>query len=277
MLNQVDAITTRGDVLELPFAEVSEGYVLQNVDGLDPVKATLVSSSFANVDGEQYHSSRREARDIVIKLGLEPGYATGTGRQLRANLYTYFMPESNVKLRFYDDEIEGFVEIDGVVETFDCPLFVQEIEATIGVRCFNPDFYDPDPIVVEGSTTSDIIEMLIDYPGTVETGILFNMTVDRAVPEFMIYHRSSDNTSSALEFEQPLSTGDTLTISTVSGAKGLTLTNDTNGSNTILYGMNPTSNWITLFPGKNYIRVFIDDLGIPIPYTIEYTTKYGGL
>jgi hypothetical protein len=277
MLQQVDIITDQGNVLELPLDDASEGYRVGEIEGLDPVKATLVTSSFANVDGEQYHTSRREARDLIFHLGLEPGYSTGTGRQLRTNLYRYFMPETNIKVRFYDDELAGYVEIDGVVETFDCPLFVQEIEATINVRCVLPDFIAPEPVVLEGFTTSDIIETLIEYPGTVETGILFNMTVDRAVYDFTIHHRSSDNKSSTLEFEQPLSAGDQLTISSISGAKGLTLTNDTNGSSSILYGMNPTSNWIQLFPGKNYIRVLIDDLGEPIPYTIEYTTKYGGL
>jgi len=278
MLNKVDVITAQGDVLELPLDDDSEGYTVRDIDGTDPVKAVIVSSSFANVDGEQFHSTRREARDLIFKLVLEPGGNNGTGRQLRNNLYKYLMPEMTVTLRFYDDEMDvEFVDIQGVVESFDCPLYVPEIEATIGIRCLLSDFYEIDSRVVEGFTTNDVIETVIDYSGTVETGILFNITMDRAVPEFMIYHRSANNTLSALEFEQALSAGDTLDISTVSGAKSLTLTNDVDGSKSILYGMNPTSNWIQLFPGRNYIRVFIDDLGAPIPYTIEYTTKYGGL
>jgi Phage tail protein len=278
MLTKVDVITAQGDVLELPMDDDPDGYTVLDIEGTDPVKAVIVTSSFANVDGEQFESSRREARDVVLKLGLEPGGENGTGRQLRNNLYKYLMPQMSVTLRFYDDEMEAeFVDIQGVVETFDCPLYVQEIEATINIRCLQSDFYEIDSTIVEGLTTNDVVETIIDYNGTIETGILFNITMDRAVPEFMIYHRSANNTLSALEFEQALSAGDTLDISTVSGAKGLTLTNDVNGSNSILYGMNPTSNWIQLFPGRNYIRVFIDDLGEPIPYTIEYTTKYGGL
>jgi hypothetical protein len=35
------------------------------------------------------------------------------------------------------------------------------------------------------------------------------------------------------------------------------------------------STWINFFPGTNYIRVYAD--GAAIPFTIEYTTKLGGL
>ena len=276
MLTKVDIITLQGNVLELPIQDSFNGYLVKDIEGLDPVNSTLVSSSFANVDGEQYHSSRREKRNIVIKLGLEPNHLTGTGRQLRSNLYKYFMPQTSVTLRFYVEDLGGFVDIVGVIESFDCPQFAQELEATISLICYDPSFYDPSPEVFEGVTTNDNIEMVIDYPGTIETGILFNMLADRAVPPFSIYHRSSDNTITSLDFDLPLSAGDLLTISTVTGAKGLTLNNDS-GSNSVLYGMDPTSNWITLYPGRNYIRVLIDDLGEPIPYTIEYTTKHGGL
>jgi hypothetical protein len=277
MLTKVDVITEQGLTLELPLQDSSEGYLVKDIGGLEPVKATLVSSSFANVDGEQYHSSRREARNVVFKLGLEVGHTTGTGRQLRSNLYRYFMPKSTVKLRFYEDDMGGFVDIFAVVESFDCPLFAQEPEATISLMCYDPDFYDPDPVIINGVTTDDTDEMLIEYDGTVETGILFNLMVDRTLPEFTIHHRSSDNAIRSLVFEEPLSAGDVLTISTVTGAKGATLTVNEEATSSILYGIDPASNWINLFPGMNYIRVYVEETGDPIPYTIEYTTKYGGL
>lgn len=277
MLTKVDVITEQGTTLELPLQDSSEGYLVKDISGLEPVKANLVSASFANVDGEQFYSSRREARNVVVKLGLEVGYATGTGRQLRSNLYNFFMPQSTVKLRFYEDDMGGFVDISAVVESFDCPLFAQEPEATISLMCYDPDFIDPDPVIINGVTTDGTVEMLIEYDGTVETGFLFNLMVDRTLPEFTIHHRSSDNAIRSLIFEEPLSAGDVLEISTVTGAKGATLTINEGGSESILYGIEATSNWINLFPGSNYIRVYVEEPGDPIPYTIQYTTKYGGL
>jgi hypothetical protein len=277
MLNKVEVTTNQGALLELPLGDSSEGYLVKEIEGLDPVKANLVSSSVANMDGEQYQSSRRETRNIVIKLGLEPDYNLLTARALRNNLYKFFMPKSTVGMRFYDDDF-GFVDISGKVETFDCPLFTQEPEATISLLCYEPDFYDPTPVIFEGLTTSGTNEALIDYEGTSETGFVFNIVADQAAPEGLtIFHRGPDNAASTLEFTEPLSVGDTLDISTVSGAKGATLTNDISGTDSILKGITPQSAWINLFPGANYIRVFTGETGPAIPFTIAYTTKHGGL
>ncbi len=277
MLNKVDVTTNQGALLELLLGDSSDGYSVKDIDGLDPVKATLVSSSFANMDGEQYHSSRRESRNIVFKLGLEPGYATGSAKELRNNLYKFFMPKTSVKIRFHDDDL-GFLDIEGRIESFDCPLFVKEPEATISLLCYDPDFYEPSPITFDGVTTwMDIIEAEIEYEGSVETGFTFNIVVDQDLPEGLtIFHRAPDNSFSSLEFDKPLSVGDVLNISTVSGAKGATLSNDL-GSNSILYGVTRQSNWINLFPGTNYIRVYVEEEGAAIPYTIQYTNKHGGL
>lgn len=278
LLSKVVIETKQGDVLELPLEDYSEGYLVQEIDGLDPVKANLVSSSFANQDGEQYHSSRREKRNILIKLGIEPTAYAGTASELRRNLYKYFMPESEISMRFYLNT-EEFVSIEGVVETLTSPRFAKEPEAAISVICFDPDFYIPTPIVYSGHTTwGDIIEAEIVYDGTVETGIEFKIVVDRSLPDGLaIYHRGPDNSFNVLEFTEPLNAGDVLDISTVSGAKGATLTNDINGTDSILFGITPQSAWINLFPGKNYVRVYVDVEGATIPYSITYTEKHGGL
>jgi hypothetical protein len=277
MLSQVDVTTNQGALLELPFGDQSNGYLVKDIDGLDPVKATLVSSSFANMDGEQYHSSRRESRNIVFKLGLEAGAIAGSARDLRNNLYKFFMPKTSVSLRFYDEDL-GFVDIEGRVESFDCPLFTKEPEATISLLCYDPDFYEPELVTFSGLTTwMDIIEAEINYTGTIETGFAFQIGVDFDLPDgFTIYHRAPDNTFSSLEFNKPLSAGDVINISTVSGAKGATLSN-ASGTSSILWGVTQQSNWINLFPGTNYIRVFVEEEGALIPFTIQYTNKHGGL
>ncbi len=44
MLTKLDVSTVQGDLLTLQLDDVSEGLVVLEVEGLDPVKATLVSS-----------------------------------------------------------------------------------------------------------------------------------------------------------------------------------------------------------------------------------------
>lgn len=273
MLTKVEARNDRGLLLSLPLMDISEGFIIQDIEGLDPVKATLVSSSFANLDGEQYQSSRREKRNMLFTLGLEPDYVTQTIKALRTRLYGHFMPKSNVDFRFFSDDFPT-VDISGRVESFEAPLFAKDPEVKISLLCFNPDFYDSTPVVLNGNTVADTSEVAINYVGTVESGIKFRLLVNRSIIGFTIFNRASDNAIRSLEFLAPLIAGDVIEINTSSGAKGATLTRAGVGTS-ILYGISPYSSWLEMFPGSNNIRVAVT--GAPIPYTLEYTTKYGGL
>lgn len=275
MLSAIEVRTEQGLLLNLPLDDISEGFVVEDIDGLDPVPATIVSSPFGQMDGEQYQSSRREKRDIVIRLGYEPDYASTTMMELRKRLYQFFMPKSRIRLRFSQTG-EPDVDIYGRVESFDSPKFVKEPSATISVVCFNPDFYNPDPIVISGFTTASTVETTHIYEGTVETGIIFRLLPDRDISDFVINHRPADDSLRQLEFASPvpLIAGDLLAISTVPGSKYVTHTR-AGVDTSYLFGVSPQSNWISLFQGVNKLRVFAEGAGVP--YEIEYTTKYGGL
>lgn len=273
MLTSIEVMNPQGSLLALPMEDVSDGVVVKDIQGLDPVKATLVSSSFAQMNGEQYHSSRREARNIVLKLDLEPDYITTTVKDLRDRLYRYFMPRSQIFMKFYDSSgLE--VSIEGRVESFDCPLFVQEPEANISIMSFDPDFLGATPVVIQEETTEDEDEIFIEYEGSIETGIEFVLNVDRSLSEFTIYHRLPDGSIRTTDFSAPLENGDVLTIVTIRGSKRVTL-NRSSIESSALYGISPQSNWLELVPGDNYIRVYAEGEGIP--YTITYTNRYGGL
>lgn len=273
MLTKVEARNDQGVLLSLPMMDISEGFIIQDIEGLDPVKATLVSSSFANLDGEQYQSSRREKRNLVFTLGLEPDYVAQTIKALRSRLYGHFMPKSNVNFRFFSDDFPT-VNISGRVESFESPLFTKDPEVKISLLCFNPDFYDQTLVSFSGNTVADTTEVAMNYVGTIESGIKFRIMINRSIVGFTVFNRASDNTIRSLEFLTPLVAGDVVEINTSSGAKGATLTRAGNATS-ILYGISPYSSWLKMFPGSNNIRVAV--AGAAIPYTIDYTTKYGGL
>lgn len=277
MLTKVEISTDQGATLELLLGDPSNGYLVKEIEGLDPVKATIVSSSRATMDGEQYQSSRRESRNILLKLGLDADQTTETVRTLRKRLYSYLMPKSNVRLRFHVEEGDGddlIVDIYARVESFDSPSFTKEPEATISLICHQPDFYVPTPVVLSGMTVADSTEFIIDYEGSVETGILISMLLERDLSEFVVHHRPADGSNRSLQFSEPLLAGDILDISTVSGQKGAIRTRG-GLPESVLYGVSPYSNWITLFPGPNAIRVYSE--GAPVPFLIEYTTKIGAI
>jgi hypothetical protein len=277
MLTKVEVRTKQGDLLSLPLEDDS-GFLVQDIDGLDPVKAVLVSSSFAQLDGEQYHSSRREARNIKLQLGLDPDPATETVRSLRKKLYNFFMPKSEVSFRFYiqedNDEILE-VNIGAIVETCETAMFTNEPAVDISVMCFDPDFVELAPEVISGTTTSGETPMTIEYAGTVETGVELTLNVNRSLAGFTVYHVPPNDGIRTLDFANvPLVAGDVLKITTSTGAKGATLTR-AGVTTSVLYGISPQSSWIELMPGTNTIRVYAT--GADIPLTLQYINKYGGL
>lgn len=273
MLTMVEVRTDTGMLLQLPLADISGGYALQDVTGLDPVKATLVSSAFAQLDGSQFHSSRRESRNIVLTISYEPDYVNSDVRSLRQGLYGFFMTESKVNLRFIDTD--GMtVDISGRVESFDSPQFTETPMATISIMCFNPDFYDPTPVTISGSTVADATNTAVEYAGEVESGITLTLNVDRSLSEFTVYSYGEDNVIRSMVFTADLIAGDVVTIVTTPGAKSVTLTRSGTTASA-LYSVSPYSSWIYFYPGTNQFRVYAE--GAAIPYTVVYTTKYGGL
>ena len=273
MITKVEVRTTAGTLLTLPLDDISDGFVIEGIDGLDPVKATITSSGFANLDGAQYQSSRRETRNIVLGIGLEPDYVTNTVRDLRTHLYQFFMPKSQVSLRFYMSD--GLtVDILGRVESFESPLFTKEPAVAISVICFDPDFTELDPVEIDDETVADSSEILVTYNGSVETGIIFELDVDRTLAEFTIYHRPPDGVVRSLDFAASLVADDVVKIDTIVGEKSAILTRASTDSS-VLYGVSPQSTWIQLQPGDNYLRVYA--VGAAIPFSIKYTTRHGGL
>jgi hypothetical protein len=273
VLTSLEVRNVGGDLLTLPLGDDSSGFIIQDIEGLEPVKATLVSSSFANMDGAQYHTSRREPRNLKLKFEIEPDYILDSVAELRKQLYNFFMPKTRPNLRFVDSG--GLVVgINGRVESFDSPLFTKDPTADISLMCYDPDFVDIDSTLISGSTTSGTDETLIEYDGTVETGFVFSLHVDRALTDFTIYHRPPDDVVRTLDFTGTLGAGDELVVSTIAGSKGATLISGSTETS-VLYGVSPQSNWIELQPGANYIRVYAT--GAAIPFDIEYNTRYGGL
>lgn len=273
MLTKVEARNSQGSLMTFELDDVSDGLALLDVGGLDPVKASLVASPFAKLKGKQYHTSHIQERNILIEVGLEADYVTTSVEELRDRLYAYFMTGEAVNLRLYRDT--GLVvEINGVVESCEAPLFSDKPKMDISILCFYPDFVTLDTDTFSGETVDDTTETTLVYPGNASSGFIFTLNVDRSITQFTFYFRPSDGTLRTFDFASSLVTGDILTISTIPGAKYAKRTR-TGVTTSVLYGVSPQSNWHELLQGSNHIRVYAE--GDPIPYTIEYFTRYGGL
>lgn len=274
MLNEVEVRTSQGLFLTMPLDDITDGIVIQEIEGLDPVKATLISSKYAKLRGSLYQSSSVDDRNIKFKFGLEPYDALQTVQAIRDKLYGYFMPESPVELRFRKSTgLE--VMINGVVESCENPLFTAEPTVDVSIMCFDTDFVDPDVIEIAGSTVSDATTFDLEYIGNAPTSILFTLMPNRDITQFTIYCMTPDGNTHNLDFAASMMSGDELIINTKPGSKSVTQLRSGSTYATPLYGVSPQSGWPLLRKGPNTFRVYAE--GAPVPFLISYNTRYGGL
>lgn len=149
---------------------------IRNIDGLDPVKASVGVSGFGAVDGGAYTGSSVLARNIVLTVAPNPDWDTWTYESLRKLLYSYFMPKRPVQLVFYSDDMVT-VEITGIVESVSINMFSKDPELLVSIICPDPYFTALEPTVIVGtSIRSDGEPTVIEYKGSVESGIYLKVS-----------------------------------------------------------------------------------------------------
>lgn len=267
---------SKGGSLYLDILSPSNGLVVQEIDGLDPVKASITSSRLAQVDGTHYQASRRDSRNIIIKVDIDPYLSDdvhSTVESIRAELYDYLMPESLISLRFQKDGVT-FVEIAGMVESLEAPLFTDTPGAVISVLCFDPDFVSTSDKFVKGTALPSTTGKDFTYDGTAETGFIFEMVMNRSAINLALHHSVYGRTTT-FELATSLLTGDRITIDTRTGMKSVMVRTAGGVSTSRLAGVSPASKWPTLKRGVNNIRALV--VGAGIPWDLTYREKYGGL
>jgi len=277
MLTKIEIVNPAGSTLALDMFDSSNGYVIEEITGLEPSKASFSSSTLPNFDGEQFMNSRTDKRNIVATLRLEPDDPGSTSvQELRRGLYPFFMPGTEVLLRFFMDN-EFFCEIRGRIESLDAPLFTREPKAVISILCFDPYFRSNDSVTPEQIN----VDWDYDYYGDVETGIFAEFTLlsdDHS--GFRLRVVNSKYGTQVLEVLYDFQNGDLLRFNSTPGNKELTLVRDDEEVSLLGY-IAPRSVWPLVTPGANSVSIF--DSGWPssppsVPW-VDYvvTVKYGGL
>lgn len=278
MLDSIDVLGAQGDLLTLTLENPNAGLIVERIDGLGPVKATLVSSGFAQLDGEYYQASRREKRTISMRLKLDPDYGADISvYDLRRELYKYFMTKHETKLTFHNSEDTGMVpvEIVGRVESMEPDFFAKEPTVDISIVCFDPDFKAVDGTSFVAPFPDTPAEITHVYPGSIETGFWISILVEY-ISELVIEIEDPNENVKSMVFSvpSPFDSGDTVVVDTKQGAKKVTWQSGTTVSS-LLYALSPESTWLELLPGENIMRVLGD--GLPLRYQIIYNARYGGL
>jgi Phage tail protein RIFT-related domain len=149
---------------------------IRNIDGLDPVKASINTSPFGSVDGASYVGGSVQSRNIVLTLHPNPDWNNWTFEGLRRLLYSYFMPKRATRLVFYSDDMIP-VEISGIVEDVQVNMFSKDPELIVSIICPDPYFTSLEGIVITGrSGPAGGPVTLIEYNGTMDAGIRVKVT-----------------------------------------------------------------------------------------------------
>jgi hypothetical protein len=277
-IDKVEVTNVQGNLLTLTLDDISNGYVVEEIEGLGPVKASIVSSSFATMDGQPYQSSRREGRNVTMKLGYAPNYSINqTIRSLRSRLYQYFMSDNEITLTFYMED--GLtVTTAGRVEACEPVLFTAEPQMNISILCPDADFLD-----VETTQIHDVFDItdteasdIVLPEGTTKTGLtLLTFTAPAALDGFSIYHTTPGGSVRSMLITAPLEVNDVVRMCTIKGQKSITLTR-TGVTSSLLWAVSPQSQWVLLESGTNgfYLNASEED---EAPVLIDFVNRYGGL
>lgn len=266
-LNRV-VVASSNSTLTLSFTDISNGYYIKDIQGLGPVPAQFSTSDFAGLDGSQYQSSRRGARNLVFRIGYEPDYVSSTVTDLRWGLYSFFQTGASISLSFVMED-NTQVLIPGRVETAEPAIFTSDPEFTVSILCFSPDFRSLLPLGTVGETGNT--SYTVNYTGTSPVGFEMNIAAGRALSNLVITNQAG-GTTQTLTITGAIPTT-AINISTVDRDKFVTASGGTN-----LLGMvSPQSDWIKLHPGQNLIKVAHQPSGTGRVWAMAYFTMYGGI
>lgn len=168
-------------VLELTHPEKSGIYV-KSVEGLGPGKSIVNVNEIATSDGGVFASSRMNARNIILTLGMmfDPLI-----EDARHKIYKYFPIKKSITLTIETDYRTSFIE--GYVESNEPDIFSEEETAQISLICPNPWFYDTG-----GSKDAfSGVENLFEFPFSNEIEYSDGIDLLHPISEIMLIQEGS--------------------------------------------------------------------------------------
>lgn len=282
MLTEVKAYSSWRSAPTLPLSDgdrpESDLIQLRNIDGLDPVKASVNTSPYGSVDGASFTGSTVLSRNIVLTLHPNPNWDNWTYESLRRLLYSYFMPKRPTRLVFYSDDMIP-VEISGVVEDVSVNIFSKDPELQVSIICPDPYFTALDPVVLTGqSVRAGGVVTLVEYNGTIEAGMYVKVTQTTAPVPTDIAIQIGDP---RLSYFAVLATVDATQYFEVSSLPMHKYVQNVNMNTGVIGNLlskihvQEGSLWPSFQPGENEFMV-VTDQGVQ-DWELTYYERFGGL
>lgn len=282
MLTEVKAYSSWRSAPTLPLVDGGRAETdliqIRNIDGLNPVKASVNTSPLGSVDGASHIGSSVLSRNIVLTLRPNPNWDNWSYESLRRLLYSYFTPKNDVKLIFYSDDMDP-VTISGIVEDVQVNMFSKDPELIVSVICPDPYFSSLNPKILTGQTVHDRLgnETHIDYKGSVEAGINVKVTATPDQAPTVIGIEIEDPNTTYFAVSATINPSMYFEINSLPMQKFVQNVQMGSGVITNLLSklVKEGSKWPLLQPGDNEFSV-ITDYGTH-DWTLTYFERFGGL
>lgn len=280
MLTKLEAFSSWESAPILPLSdngrEETDLIQIRNIDGIDPVKAAVNTSSFGSVDGSAYTGSNVGNRNIVITLHPNPDWTTWSFESLRRLVYSYFMPKQLTRLVFTSDDIPP-VEIYGYVESCEVNPFSKDVEILVSIICPDPYFTAVTPTLITGDTTNGSNPVEIAYNGSIEAGINVEVLMGSNPAPTYIAVQIGDAVISYFRAVASVDATKYFLMNSVPGAKYVrNVAWNTGVITNLLSKVQTGSQWPTLKPGLNDFSVITDTPGHQ-QWQLRYFERRGGL
>lgn len=285
MLTQITAKTQRGDLVVGNFTGPPTDdplTIVGEIDGLGAQKADIGTVQYAENDGVSIPAITRGSRNIVLRLGLNPDWATQTMSELRRQVYKYFLTKQYVKLVFTSDLLEE-VAIDCFVESCDPDMFSEDPVMTISLIAPNPDFVGTAIVTLSDTfDTDDTTPLTVTYPGDIPSPIIMLIAPGSYIGEFdlglsWVVPDGMPGVEQTFNFHRYANLGTYVRLITFPTVRELAEL-DSGGAviDNLLRTVEDPHDWLKLWPGDNdFTAVTPGHTGIT--WNLYYYNRYGGL
>lgn len=314
MIKTITVTNDRGNSLVLSMSNPFEnGMIIQKIDGLGPVKATINTTEITSSDGAIFNSARQSYRNIVLTLQyiMAAGF---TVEEIRLRSYEFFQIKKQITLTIETDS--RTVTIDGYVESNEPDIFSNNESAQISIICPDPDFYDaekngpgiasftnveagfhfefesedykegsavdnPENFIEFGSVGSTNAQNVY-YEGDNPLGFTIQLFFNDSATQIYVYNMGTheyihiDTIKIRTVTGKGLSVGDIITINTRKGHKSAVL-NREGVKYSVLSCLDKHTTWFELVKGDNEYMYHAETGEENILMTISYDTAYEGV
>lgn len=302
MINSLKITNHLGDTVTIDLRNPEKsGFLIRDISGLDPVKATVNMTSMVSNDGALYNSARLNTRNIVLSIAFSD--ADGDIEKNRRKSYRFFPIKQPVFLQF---DTDGRVcETYGYVESNQIDIFSKQQGSDISIICPDPYFYSvaqsttvfsnlegkfefpfsneslTENLLVMGEQQLDTTKPIF-YAGDAPVGIVIYVHAMGSVTNLTIFNLST-NEKMAINSERleeivgsGITEGDDIIISTMSGNKFVIFQRDGTQYN-ILNSVDKNPDWFKLSRGNN-IFAYTADTGLTnLQFRIVSQVAYEGI